>query len=128
MSTYLQVSMPTSAGKSSPPVRGTDPPDGLTTAAATDRAPDLVKQLRGLLEGLGIDPGTLEVWIGIRRPEEQGRPHSGGAADPGETEAGEWKLTSGLLEALTLLCRQGRREAPGAREVWRTPASGVADA
>ncbi len=52
-----------------------------------------MKQLRGLLEGLGIDPDTLEVRIGIRRPGEQGRPHGGGA-DPGATEAGEGKLTS----------------------------------
>ncbi len=96
------------AGKSSPQVRGTDPPDGPTVAAA-DRAPDLVKQLRGLLEGLGIDPVPLEVWVGIRRPGEQGRPHGGEAADPGATDAGEGKLTSGLLEALTLLCRAGER-------------------
>jgi hypothetical protein len=101
------------AGKSSPPVRGTDPPDGSTAAAAGDRALDLVKQLRGLLEGLGIDPGALEVRIGIRRPGEQGRPHGGGAADPGETKAGEGKLTSGLLEALTLLCRAGVHEFCG---------------
>jgi hypothetical protein len=94
------------AGKSSPPVRGTDPPDG-STAAAADRAPDLVKQLRGLLEGLRIDPDALDVRIGIRRPGEQGRPHGGGAADPGATEAGEGKLTGKLLEALTLLCQAG---------------------
>jgi hypothetical protein len=97
------------AGKSSLQVKGTDPPDGSTAAAATDRAPDLVKQLRGLLEGLGIDPGALEVRIGIRRPGEQGRSHGGGAADLGATGAGEGKLTTGLLEALTLLCRAGER-------------------
>jgi hypothetical protein len=68
------------AGKSSPPVRGTDPPDGPTVAAA-DGAPDLVKQLRGLLEGLGIDPDALEVRIGIRKSGEQGRPHGSRAAD-----------------------------------------------
>jgi hypothetical protein len=96
------------AGESSPPVRGTDPPDG-PTAAAANRAPDLVKQLRGLLEGLGIDPGALEVRIGIQRPGEQGRLHGGGAANPGATETGEGKLTGKLLEALTSLCRAGER-------------------
>jgi hypothetical protein len=93
------------AGKSSPPVRGTDPPDG----AAADGAPDLVKQLRGLLEGLGIDPDALEVWIGIQKPGEQGRPHGSRAADSCAADAGKGKLTSGLLEALTLLCRAGER-------------------
>ncbi len=68
-----------------------------------------VKQLRGLLEGLGIDPDALEVRVGIRRPGEQGRPHGSGAADSGATDAGEGKLTSGLLEALTLLCQAGER-------------------
>jgi hypothetical protein len=96
-------------GESSPLVRGTDPPDGPTAAAAADRAPDLVRQLRGLLEGLGIVPDALEVRIGIRKPGEQGRLHGGGAADPGTTEAGETKLTGKLLEALTLLCQAGER-------------------
>jgi hypothetical protein len=96
------------AGESSPPVRGKDPPDG-PTAAAADKTPDLVRQLRGPLEGLGIDPDALEVRIGIRRPGEQGRPHGGGAADPDVTETGKGKLTGKLLEALTLLCRAGER-------------------
>jgi hypothetical protein len=82
--------------------RGADPPDGPTAAA--DKAPDLVRQLRGLLEGLGIDPDALEVRIGIWRPGEQGRPHGGGAVNPSVTETGEGKLTGKLLEALTLLC------------------------
>jgi hypothetical protein len=69
------------AGKSSPLVRGTDPPDG---PRATDRTPDLVKQLRGLLEGLGLDPDALEAQIGIRKPGEQGRPHGGEAINPGQ--------------------------------------------
>ncbi len=41
------------AGKSSPPVRGTDPPDG-PTAAAADRTPDLVKQLKRPAGGPGV--------------------------------------------------------------------------
>jgi hypothetical protein len=106
------------AGKSSPPVRGTDPPDGPTEAAA-NRTPDLVKQLRGLLEGLGIDPDALEVRIGIRKPGEQGRPHGGGAVNPGATEAGKGRLTSKLLEALTLLCQAGERFVDSAGESRR---------
>jgi hypothetical protein len=73
--------------KSSPPVRGTDPPDG-PRAAAADRTPDLVKQLRGLLEGLGIDPDALEVRIGIQKPGEQGGPHGGEAINPGARGGG----------------------------------------
>ncbi len=96
------------AGKSSLPVRGTDPPD-VPMVAAADGTPDLVKQLRGLLEGLGIDTDALEVRIGIRKPGEQGRPHGSRAADSCAADAGEGKLTSGLLEALTLLCRAGER-------------------
>ncbi len=103
------------AGKSSPPVRGTDPPDRPTVGAA-DRAPDLVKQLRGLLEGLGIDPDALEVRIGIRKSGEQGRPHGGEAVNPGATEAGEGRLTSKLLEALTLHCQAGERFMDSAGE------------
>jgi hypothetical protein len=53
------------------PVRGTDTPDGPMVAAA-DRAPDLVKQLGDLLEGLGIDPDALEVRIGIRNQGSRG--------------------------------------------------------
>jgi hypothetical protein len=98
------------AGESSLPARGTDPPDGPTATAAADRAPDLVRQLRGLLEGLGIDRDALEVRIGIRRPGEQGRPHGGGSTiEPGAMETGEGKLTGGLMEALSLLCQAGEK-------------------
>ncbi len=106
------------AGKSSLPVRGTDPPDG-PTAAAADGAPDLVKQLRGLLEGLGIDPDALEVRIGIRKSGEQGRPHGGEAINPSATGAGDGRLTSKLLEALTLLCQEGERFMDSAGESRR---------
>ncbi len=61
------------AGKSSPSARGTDPPDE-PTAATANGIPEMAKQLRGLLEGLGIDPGALEVRIGIRKPGEPGWP------------------------------------------------------
>jgi hypothetical protein len=90
-------------------VRGADPLDGPTAAAVADKAPDVVRQLRGLLEGLGIDPDALEVRIGIRRPGEQGRPHSGGTLHSGATGTGKGKLTGKLLEALSLLCRGGER-------------------
>jgi hypothetical protein len=106
------------AGKSSLPARGTDPLDE-PTAAAADRAPDLAGQLRGLLEGLGIDPDALEVRIGIRKPGEQGRPHGGEAINPGATGAGDGRLTGKLLDGLTLLCQAGERFMDSAGESRR---------
>jgi hypothetical protein len=44
----------------------------------------MAKQLRGLLEGLGIDPGALEVRIGIRKPGEPGRPRGDEAISPSQ--------------------------------------------
>jgi hypothetical protein len=67
----------------------------------------MAKQLRGLLEGLGIDPDALEVRIGIRKPGEPGRPSSGEAICPGAARAGDGRLTSKLLEALTSLPSRG---------------------
>ena len=72
-------------------------------------APEAARQLRGLLEGLGIDPNTLEVRIGVRQPEEPGRPHGGSITGPGETEVGTARLTGRLMEALTSLCQAGER-------------------
>ncbi len=106
------------ARKSSPPARGADPPYELTAAAA-DRAPDVAKQLRGLLEGLGIDPDALEIRIGIRKPGEQGQPLGGGTIDPGAAGAGDGRLTSKLLEALTLLCQAGEGFMDSANESRR---------
>jgi hypothetical protein len=100
------------AGKCSPPARGTDPPDEPTA----NRAPETAKQLRGLLEGLGIDPDALEVRIGIRKPGEPGRPHSGEVISPGAAGAGDGRLTSRLLEALTSLCQAGERFMDSANE------------
>jgi hypothetical protein len=71
--------------------------------------PEAARQLRGLLEGLGIDPNALEVRIGVRQPGEPGRPHGGGITDPGVTEAGAGRLTGRLMEALTSLCQAGER-------------------
>jgi hypothetical protein len=106
------------AEKSSPPARGTDPPDE-PTAATANRAPEMAKQLRGLLEGLGIDPDALEVRIGIRKPGEPGRPRGGEAISPGATGAGDGRLTSKLLEALTSLCQAGERFMDSAGESGR---------
>jgi hypothetical protein len=103
------------AGKSSPPERGTDPPDQPTTATA-GRTPEMAKQLRGLLEGLGIDPGALEVRIGIRKPGEPGWSCGGEATDPSAAGAGDGRLTRRLLEALTSLCQAGERFADSAAE------------
>jgi hypothetical protein len=103
------------AGKSSPPARGADLPDE-PTAATANGAPEMAKQLRGLLEGLGIDPGALEVRIGIRKPGEPGQSCGGEATDPSAAGAGDGRLTSKLLEALTSLCRAGERFAGSAGE------------
>ncbi len=103
------------AGKSSPPARGTDPSDEPTVAAA-DRAPDVANQLRGLLGGLGIDPDALEIRIGIRKPGEQGQPRGGKTPNPDAAGAGDGRLTSKLLEALTLLCQAGERFMDSADE------------
>jgi hypothetical protein len=96
------------AGNSPPPEGSTDPPDEPAVAAA-GRIPEAAEQLRGLLEGLGIDPGALEVRIGVRKPGEPGRPCGGEATDPGAAGAGVGRLTSKLLEALTSLCQAGER-------------------
>ncbi len=94
------------AGKSSPPEGSTDPPDEPAVAAAC-RTPEMARQLRGLLEGLGIDPGALEVRIGVRKPGKPGRPCGGETTDPDAAGAGVGRLTSRLLEALTSLCQAG---------------------
>jgi hypothetical protein len=85
-------------------------------AAAADRAPDVAKQLRGLVEGLGIDPDALEVRIGNRKPGERGQTWGGEAINPGAARAGDGRLTSKLLEALTLLCQAGERFMDSAGE------------
>jgi len=92
----------------------TDPPDELTPAA--NRTPEMAKQLRGLLESLGIDPDALEVRIGVRKPGEQGQPRGREAIDP---EAGDGRLISKLLEALTSLCQAGERFMDSAGESGR---------
>jgi hypothetical protein len=71
--------------------------------------PEAARQLRGLLEGLGIDPNDLEVRIGVRQPGEPGRPHGGGITGPAETEADTARMTGRLMEALTSLCQAGER-------------------
>jgi hypothetical protein len=102
-------------GMSSPPERGSDPPDE-PTAATAGRTPEMARQLRGLLRGLGIDPGALEVRIGIRKPGESGRPCGGETTDPSAAGAGVGRLTSKLLEALTSLCQAGERFVDSAAE------------
>jgi hypothetical protein len=96
------------AGKSSLLEGNTDPPDEPATSADCG-TPETARQLRGLLEGLSIDPGALEVRIGVRKPGEPGRPCSGNTTDPGAAEAGVGRLTSRLVEALTSLCKAGER-------------------
>jgi hypothetical protein len=71
--------------------------------------PEAARQLRGLLEGLGIDPNALEVRIGVRQPGEPGQPHGGSITGPGENEMGAARLTGWLMEALTSLCQAGER-------------------
>jgi hypothetical protein len=65
---------------------------------------------RELLEGLGIDPDTLEVRIRIQGPGEQERPPSGkGATKAAAREPGGRKLSGKLLEAFSFLCQTGER-------------------
>jgi hypothetical protein len=96
------------AGGSSPLEGNVDPPD--EPAVSLDcGTPKAARQLRGLLEGLGIDPNALEVRIGVRQPGEPGRPRGDGTNGPGATEAGVGRLTGRLMEALTSLCQAGER-------------------
>jgi hypothetical protein len=103
------------AGGSSPLEGNADPPD--EPAVSVDCGiPETARQLRGLLEGLGIDPNALEVRIGVRQPGEPGRPCGGNTTDPGATEAGVGRLTGRLMEALTSLCQAGERFVDSAAE------------
>ncbi len=86
--------------------------------------PEMAKQLRGLLEGLGIDPGALEVRIGIRKPREPERPCSGEAINPSAAKAGDGRLTSKLLEALTSFCQAGERFVDSGGESGRRLGNG----
>ncbi len=64
------------AGEPSLPGGKADPPGG--PAVPVDcGTPEAARQLRGLLEGLDIDPNALEVRIGVRQPGEPGWPHGG---------------------------------------------------
>ncbi len=60
------------AGKPSLLEGNADPPDEPAISADCG-TPRTARQIRGLLEGLGIDPGALEVRIGVRKPGEPGR-------------------------------------------------------
>jgi hypothetical protein len=65
---------------------------------------------RELLEGLGIDPDTLEVRIRVQGPGEQERqPGGGGAARSAVRAMGGQKLSGKLLEAFSLLCQAVER-------------------
>ena len=96
------------AGGPSPPGGKADPP-GEPAVSVDCGTPEAARQLRGLLEGLGIDPNALEVWIGVRQPGEPGRPYGGSIAGPDETETGTARMTGRLMEALTSLCQAGER-------------------
>jgi hypothetical protein len=103
------------AGGSSPLEGNADPPD--KPAVSVDcGTPEAARQLRGLLEGLGIDPNALEIQIGVRQPGEPGRPRGGDTIDPGAAEAGVGRLTGRLMEALTSLCQAGERFVDSATE------------
>jgi hypothetical protein len=103
------------AGESSPLEGNADPPD--EPAISLDGGtPETARQLRGLLEGLGIDPNALEIRIGVRQPGEPGRPYGGNTTDPGAAEAGVGRLTGRLMEALTSLCQAGERFVDSAAE------------
>jgi hypothetical protein len=96
------------AGGLSPPEGKADPPGG--PAASTEcRTPEAARQLKGLLEGLGIDPNDLEVRIGVWQAGEPGQPYGGSITSPAETEASTARMTGRLMEALTSLCQAGER-------------------
>ncbi len=71
--------------------------------------PEMTRLLRGLLEGLGVDPNDLEVGIGVRQPGEPGRPRAEDARGPEEAEMNTARVAGRLLEALTSLCQAGER-------------------
>jgi hypothetical protein len=96
------------AGGPSPPEGKADPPGGPAVSVGCG-TPEAARQLRGLLEGLGIDPNALEVRIGVRQPGEPGQPHGGSITGPGKTETGTARMTGRLMEALTSLCQAGER-------------------
>jgi hypothetical protein len=79
---------------------------GRATRPKTSEVQPLTTYLkRELLEGLGIDPDTLEVQIRVRGPGEQERsPDRGGTAKAAAREAGSRRLSGKLLEAFSLLC------------------------
>ncbi len=96
------------AGEPSPPGEKTDPPRG--PAVSMDcGTPEMARQLRSLLGGLGIDPNDLEVRIGVRQPGEPGRPGAEDTRGPDEIESDTAKMAGRLLEALTSLCQAGER-------------------
>jgi hypothetical protein len=71
--------------------------------------PEMARQLRSLLEGLGIDPNDLEVRIGVRQPGEPGRPRAEDTRGPDKIKADTARMAGRLLEALTSLCQAGER-------------------
>ncbi len=69
------------AGGPSPPEEKADPPRG--PAVSMDcGTPEMARQLRSLLEGLGIDPNDLEVRIGVRQTGEPGRSRAEDVREP----------------------------------------------
>ncbi len=65
------------------------------------------------MEGLGIDPDTLEVQIRVRGPGEQERsPDRGGTAKAAAREAGGRRLSGKLLEAEDRVRRQEEARRP----------------
>jgi hypothetical protein len=97
-------------GKPSVPAKKTESQSG-PPAAAAGRVPAPTLYLkRELLEGHGIDPDTLEVWIRVQGPGEQERPPgTGSAVRSAAREMGGRNLSGKLLEAFSLLCQAGER-------------------
>jgi hypothetical protein len=92
------------AGESSPPEGKADPP-GEPAVSVDCGNPEAARQLRGLLEGLGIDPNALEVRIGVRQPGEPGRTRGDGTTGPGATEGYRGR------------CREADRQAHGSPDL-----------
>jgi hypothetical protein len=92
-----------------PPPGGKTDPLGEPAVSVDCGTPEAARQLRGLLEGLSIDPNALEVRIGVRQTGEPGRPHGDSITGPAETEASTARMIGRLMEALTSLCQAGER-------------------
>jgi hypothetical protein len=89
--------------------------------------PEMTRLLRGLLEGLGVDPNDLEVRIGVRQLGEPGRPRAEDARGPEETETGGFDLTLPSRGEVRGLCGRERPTSNGSGRSDGDPGAEVAN-